>query len=351
MENSLKEAGIILALEALQKDPKLSVRQAASIYSVPRTTLQARRDGRTSRRDSIVNSKLLTISEEGAILKYILQLDSQGLPPRYTNVEDMANQLLSERGGRRVGARWAKNFVHRQPELTTRFQRRYDYQRAKCEDLTIICGWFELLKNTIAKYGIRESEIYNFDETGFMMGFITTGMVVTSSDRQGKAKTVQPGNREWVTVIQAVNSQGWTVPPYIVVKGQKHLVTWYEDARLPADWRVNTSLNGWKTNETGADWIKHFHEFTKDRNKGAYRLPILDGHERHHSTKFELHCQENKSITLYMPAHSSHILQPLDVGCFSPLKKAYGRQIEHLMKASITHITKDAIKLPNLCCP
>ena len=42
-----------------------------------------------------------------------------------------------------------------------------------------------------------------------------------------------------------------------------------------------------------------------------------------------------------MPPHSSHILQPLDVGCFGPLKKSYGRQIEHLMRAHITHITKE----------
>jgi hypothetical protein len=41
-----------------------------------------------------------------------------------------------------------------------------------------------------------------------------------------------------------------------------------------------------------------------------------------------------------MPPHSSHLLQPLDVGCFSPLKKAYGRQAENLMRNKITHITK-----------
>lgn len=41
-----------------------------------------------------------------------------------------------------------------------------------------------------------------------------------------------------------------------------------------------------------------------------------------------------------MPAHSSHILQPLDVGCFGPLKLAYGRQIEGLMRSHVTHITK-----------
>jgi hypothetical protein len=41
-----------------------------------------------------------------------------------------------------------------------------------------------------------------------------------------------------------------------------------------------------------------------------------------------------------MPAHSSPLLQPLDVGCFSPLKKAYGDKVNKLMRNQINHITK-----------
>jgi hypothetical protein len=41
-----------------------------------------------------------------------------------------------------------------------------------------------------------------------------------------------------------------------------------------------------------------------------------------------------------MPPHSSHLLQPLDVGCFSPLKRAYSREIEALIRHHINHITK-----------
>ena len=41
-----------------------------------------------------------------------------------------------------------------------------------------------------------------------------------------------------------------------------------------------------------------------------------------------------------MPAHSSHILQPLDVGCFGPLKTAYGRQVEGLMRLGVNYIAK-----------
>ena len=41
-----------------------------------------------------------------------------------------------------------------------------------------------------------------------------------------------------------------------------------------------------------------------------------------------------------MPPHSSHLLQPLDVGCFSPLKRAYSRQIEALICHHINYVTK-----------
>jgi hypothetical protein len=41
-----------------------------------------------------------------------------------------------------------------------------------------------------------------------------------------------------------------------------------------------------------------------------------------------------------MPPHSSHLLQPLDVGCFGPLKQSYGREVEKLMRMHITHISK-----------
>ncbi len=41
-----------------------------------------------------------------------------------------------------------------------------------------------------------------------------------------------------------------------------------------------------------------------------------------------------------MPPHSSHLLQPLDVSCFAPLKKAYRCQAEKLMRNKITRITK-----------
>jgi hypothetical protein len=41
-----------------------------------------------------------------------------------------------------------------------------------------------------------------------------------------------------------------------------------------------------------------------------------------------------------MPAHSSHLLQLLDVGCFSPLKYAYRGLVEQKMRLGYNHINK-----------
>jgi hypothetical protein len=94
----------------------------------------------------------------------------------------MANLLLKKRDAPRVGKRWIERFLKRRPEIKTRLNRVYDYQRCLCEDPAIIEPWFRLVANMCAKYGITDSDFYNFDETGFMIGMIRPGMAVTRSD-------------------------------------------------------------------------------------------------------------------------------------------------------------------------
>lgn len=101
------------------------------------------------------------------------------------------------------------------------------------------------------QYGIVFEDIYNFDETGFAMGLIVTAKVVTRADIYGKRQLVQPGNREWVTLIECINFMGWALPPCIIFKGKVYIEGWYEDDALPPDWRIEVSDNGWITDEIG----------------------------------------------------------------------------------------------------
>jgi hypothetical protein len=60
---------------------------------------------------------------------------------------------------------------------------------------------------------------------GFMMGMIASGMVVVGPERRARPKSVQPGNRQSITVIQTINAEGWAIPPFIVAAVQYHLAS------------------------------------------------------------------------------------------------------------------------------
>lgn len=255
----------------------------------------------------------------------------------------MADVLLQARGQdpppRPIGKNWVSRFVNTQQELQIKWDRKMHSQRALCQDPVKFRAWFELVEATRLKYGILDKDIYNFDETGFMMGVASCiSKVVTSSDRVGRAATIQPGNREWVTTIECVNASGWSIPPLIILAAKRHQASWYRD--IPGDWTIAVSDNGWTTDLLGLSWLEHFNNHTKSRTAGVHRLLILDGHSSHATPEFDQYCAENKIISLCMPAHSSHLLQPLDVSCFAPLKQAYGKQVSELARDHIFHVDK-----------
>ena len=88
------------------------------------------------------------------------------------------------------------------------------------------------------QHGIAYEDIYNFDETGYAMGLIATAKVVTRTDMYGQCQVIQPGNQEWITSIECVNSMRWTPSPCIIFKGTVHIEALYQDSKLPHNWRI-----------------------------------------------------------------------------------------------------------------
>ena len=173
------------------------------------------------------------------------------------------------------------------------------------------------------------------------MGATSALMIITATERRGRRKAIQPGNREWATAIACISAARWAIPPFLILAVKYHLSSWYQEYGIPRDWAIAVSNNGWTNNEIDLQWLEHFDKHTKDRTVGTYRMLILDGHESHGSASFDRACMKKNIIPLYLPAHASHLLQPLDVGCFGPLKNAYRLEIAGLAKLSIHHISKE----------
>ena len=204
----------------------------------------------------------------------------------------------------------------------------------------LISRQFKLVEETKAKYSICNKDVYNFNKAGFIIGKIQTQLVITELERRGRLKTIQPSNRKQVTVIAAINAAGWIILPFLIFAGKYHLSAWYEEADILRDQAIAVSDNSWTTNKLGVKQLKHFIKHTEGKVVRAQRLLILNSYKSYYSLKFQELCKESNIYTLYILPYLSYLLQPLNVGCFSPIKRAYSCKIKALMRYNINYITK-----------
>jgi DDE superfamily endonuclease len=176
------------------------------------------------------------------------------------------------------------------------------------------------------EYGIVWEDVYNMDEKGIALGLIDNAKIICHR-HDLKHYALQPGNRDWASLIECVGIGGFTLPAYVIFPGQRIQTTWGK-AFNEKQAMITVSPNGWTDNEISLHWLQHqFDPHTSRRLKGTHRLLIIDGHGSHVCKEFVQYCEDHRIIPLCLPPHSTHILQPLDVSVFAPLAKAYKKRV------------------------
>ena len=82
--------------------------------------------------------------------------------------------------------------------------------------------------------------------------------------------------------------------------------------------------NGWMDTPAFLDWFTNL--FIPSLPEERPILLILDGHSSHLSYRVRVLAIEHKITMLKLPSHLTHILQPLDVSVFKPMKAVWDRE-------------------------
>jgi hypothetical protein len=77
-----------------------------------------------------------------------------------------------------------------------------------------------------------------------------------------------------------------------------------------------------------------FEKETASKARRSHRLLFVDGHGSHVNMKFLNWCEQHKILLAVYPPHSTHRLQPLDVGVFAPLANYYSQALDDLVRKS-----------------
>jgi len=77
-----------------------------------------------------------------------------------------------------------------------------------------------------------------------------------------------------------------------------------------------------------------------EKAAGAPRVLIFDGHGSHTTTAFITCAMRNNIILLQLPPHTSHLLRPLDVALFGPVKTFLSQELKRLTIVGVSRILK-----------
>jgi hypothetical protein len=137
-----------------------------------------------------------------------------------------------------------------------------------------------------------------------------------------------PGQRELVTATECCSATGYHVPVMLIFKGAYHLRKYFKND-LSGDTFFGRSESGFTNDKLTLSWLQHFDRYTKKRTIGRYRMLIFDGYGSHITQDFIEYCRQHRIQPFQLPPHSTHLLQPLDVGIFQNYKRNFKNSIQN----------------------
>ncbi len=146
--------------------------------------------------------------------------------------------------------------------------------------------------------------------------------------------------RTTVTAIECIGADGRSLLPLIIWPASTHRSKW-TTCSTPR-WHYAYSENGYNDSKISLEWLTRvFDPQTKERANQKPRVLICDGFGTHETLEVLEFCFQNNILLCRLPSHTSHKLQPCDVGVFAPLKTAYRGEVERLYQGGLDTVGKE----------
>ena len=168
---SWSEENMSIAISAVVQD-SITVRKAAELYNVPKSTLGDRITGRVLPGSTSGPATYLTAQEEKELATFLCRSAAIGYGRTRSEVMAIVERILASRGiDRRVSSGWWGSFVKRNPEIVLRSPAALSNVRAMASDRESLDKYFDILEDAMEENGLMDVplQIFNMDETGLAL--------------------------------------------------------------------------------------------------------------------------------------------------------------------------------------
>ena len=293
-----------------------SVRCAAEKCGVPKSTLHDRVSGKVQHGTRSGPDPYLTVEEEEELASFLIKCASIGYPHTRKHVLSLVQEILQHKGMTvSVTNGWWERFSSRR-NLTLRAAVPLTYVRAMATDEETLTRYYDLLEETLKANDLIDKPacIYNCDETGMPLSPKSPKVV---SEVGAKDPSCVTGNsRSQITVLACANAIGHALPPFVIYD-RKTLNPKLTCGEVPGTLH-GLSSKGWMDRSLFNDWF--FDHFLTNIPTARPVLLLMDGHSSHYCPEVIRAAAAERVVLFTLPPHTTHLIQPLDKGCFAPLK-------------------------------
>ena len=324
----------------------ISFRNAASQFNVPKSSLRDRVTGRVIHGKKNGAETKLTPADEEKLAAYLIETSKQGYGKSKEIILFMATQIALKRGktisGGCLSDMWWKGFLKRHPEISLRAAQNFGVVRTLVTR-PVIEAFYQRLLDTLTNNGIgslleKPHLIFNADESGFE--FDAINKIVAAAKGSRHIPRISKGQHEKVTVLASASAAGNSIPPMFIFKSQSGRVPNGVQEGAPAGTLFMAQKSGWIEKDLYLKWFKEV--FLRSVPAERPILLLVDGHKAHVTMDVIEEAVANKILIFCLPAHASHLLQPLDLSLFGPLKKGWVKAC-----AAFHHLTSVVVNQRN----
>ena len=296
---------------------QFSLRRAAEEFNVPRSRLHDHVTGKVVSTGHGGQPKYLTVAEEEELEEFLVGCASVGFARSGQQVLQLVQEVVNRKGYNvQVSHGWWESFRRRHPNLLLRIASPLSYARVVGSDPNIIGRYFDLLERTLTDNSLVEkpSQIFNLDETGMPLNPAPPRLVAARGMQNPSA--IGSGDKSQITVLACCSAAGYVLPPFVILD-RLNLKQDFTVGEVPGT-MYGLSKKGWIDGELFEMWF--LHHFLTHAPPVRPLLLLMDGHSSHYQPQAICRAAEEGVIMFLLPPHTIHLTQPLDRGCFGPLK-------------------------------
>lgn len=312
------------------------IKTTALKFNIPKTTLLYKSTGKLSPSIEKPGPEcILGEDNEKHLVDWILYMKNHGFPITKVQLLNSVRMLLNTMKEKTIfpnnmpGRHWYNAFRQRHPEIRDRVAQNLTNSRAAVSEEKIR-AWFKEVQDHLEPLNllnIDDSRKLNLDESAFKLNPKSNSVLAAKGDKV-VYNIVGNDEKECLTTLICGNAAGQLLVPMIIFPYKRiprNIVS-----SIPKDWAIGCSDSGWMTAETFYEYVCNV--LYPWLLKNGIEFPVilyLDGHTSHLTYPLTKFCREKKIELIALYPNATHILQPMDVAMFRPLKAAWTSEVRN----------------------